>query len=76
MEVVQFVTMKRMALKERKDSEKEGPSSDQQDTHDEWPVVKGSKLLISKLAAPYKKWGSLLNKLRLWPERTVLDFKT
>ena len=70
---------KRMALKERKDAvggEKEGPSSDRCDTHDEWLVVKGSKLLISELAAPYKKWGSLLNKLGLWPERNVLDFKT
>ena len=68
--------MKRMAPKERKDVEKEGPSADRRDMHDEWLVVKGSKLLISELAAPYKKWGSLLNKLGLWPERTVLDFKT
>ncbi len=67
--------MKRMAPKERKDGEKEGPSSDWWDTHDEWLVVKGSKLLISELAAPYKKWELLLNKLGLWPERTVLDFK-
>ncbi len=65
-----------MAPKERKDVEKEGLSSDRRDTHDEWPVVKGSKLLISELVAPYKKWGSLLNKLGLWPKRTVLDFKT
>ncbi len=65
-----------MALKERKDGEKEGPLSNRWDTHNEWPVVKGSKLLISELAAPYKKWGLLLNKLGLWPERMVLDFKT
>ena len=68
--------MKRMAPKERKDVEKEGPSANWWDTHDEWLVVKGSKLLISELAAPYKKWGLLLNKLGLWPKRTVLDFKT
>ncbi len=65
-----------MAPKKDAAAEKEGPSSDRRDTHNEWPMVKGSKLLISELAAPYKKWGSLLNKLGLWPERTVLDFKT